>query len=293
MENNSLYFAKLYMLKENKRKKKSAKIANYILSNLENIERFTLESISAETNTGYATVCRFLKELGMSGIREFKKIMLAEKEKQKNLEIKLNTFDPNPEDSMTYNDIRTKICDFSSSVVANCNTTLDEDKIISIINMFNNANFVYFVGLGTSAVTALYAHAKMFRLKLNCACDNDIIISKMKASVMKKNDILFAISSSGRTKSIVDIAKIAHQNGAKIISISDFMRSQLAELSDISICTTIRDSSKYLDTDFPLIQGQITIIDILYSCIYNSRKRTSSAYLEKTTSAVIADKIRR
>ena len=292
MKNNSLYFARLHILKENRRKKKSAKIADYILSNLENIERFTLESISAETNTGYVTVCRFLKELGVSGIREFKKIMLAEKEKQNNLEVKLNNYDPNPEESMTYSAIRTKICDFSSSVVANCNNTLDEDKIIIIINMFNNAGFVYFVGMGTSAVTALYAHTKMLRLKLNCACDSDVIISKMKASMMKKNDILFAISSSGRTKPIVDIAKIARQNGAKVISISDFIHSQLAELSDICIYTTIRDSNKYLDIDFPLIQGQITIIDILYSCMYSLDNGISSAYLKKTTSAVISDKIR-
>lgn len=130
----------------------------------------------------------------------------------------------------------------------------------------------------------------MFRLKLNCSFDTDIIISKMKASVMKKDDVLFVISSSGRTKPIVETAKIAKQNGASIITLCDFLQSPLSEISDINICTTIRNSNKYLDMDFPLIQGQITIIDILYSCIYNQSK-ISSMMVDKTTYAVENDKI--
>lgn len=59
------------------------------------------------------------------------------------------------------------------------------------------------------------------------------------------------------------------------------------------LCDTvyIEEAEIYLDVDFPLIQGQITIIDILYSCIYNRNKALSSMKFNKTTHAVRDDKI--
>ena len=113
----------------------------------------------------------------------------------------------------------------------------------------------------------------------------------MKASVMRKSDVLFVISSSGRTKSIIETAKIAKQNGVTVITLCDYLQSPLAEISDINICTTVRDSNKYLDMDFPLIQGQITIIDIIYSCMYNQKKVSAAVRVDKTANAVKEDKI--
>lgn len=291
MENNSLYIARLCTLKNDKKKRKWSRIANYILLNIESVHSFTIEILAEKTNTSYATVCRFLKEIGVSGIKEFKRIILHEIQNHKKLELKLENYSVDNSAELSFGNISSKVCDFSASVVTNCFNSLKEELIEQIINYFNKAGFIYFVGLGTSAVTALYAYTKMFRLKLNCSFDTDIIISKMKASVMKKGDVLFVISSSGRTKPIVETAKIAKQNGASIITLCDFLQSPLSEISDINICTTIRNSNKYLDMDFPLIQGQITIIDILYSCIYNQSKISSSIMVDKTTYAVKNDKI--
>lgn len=291
MQNNSLYIARLCSLKNNKKKKKWSCIAHYILSNLENIDNFTIEMLAENTDTSYATVCRFFKEIGVSGIKKFKQIILHEMQNHKKIELKIENYSIENSEELSLKNISSKVCDFSTSVVANCFNSLKEELIEQIINYFNKAGFIYFVGLGTSAVTALYAYTKMFRLKLNCSFDTDIIISKMKASVMKKGDILFVISSSGRTKSIIETVKIAKSNGASVITLCDFLQSPLSEFSDINICTTIRNSNKYLDMDFPLIQGQITIIDILYSCIYNQNKAYSSIKFDKTTSAVKNDKI--
>lgn len=291
MENNSLYIARLCALKNNKKKKKWSRVADYVLSNLDGTNNFTIETLAEKTDTSYATVCRFLKEIGVSGIKEFKRMILHEMQNQQKLELKLENYSIEDPSERSFDSISSKVCDFSASVVANCHNALNEELTSQIISYFNKAGFIYFVGLGTSAVTALYAYTKMFRLKLNCSFDTDIIISKMKASVMKKGDVLFVISSSGRSKPIIETARIAKQNGASIITLCDFSQSPLSELSDINICTTVRDSNKYLDMDFPLIQGQITIIDILYSCIYNQNKSSSEFKISKTTSAVKNDKI--
>ena len=66
----------------------------------------------------------------------------------------------------------------------------------------------------------------------------------------------------------------------------------ISAMADISICTTVRDSNKYIDTDFPHIQGQITIVDILYAYMYNKTPAFSSRKIKETKAAVTPDKVR-
>lgn len=291
MIKNSLYIARLFMLKSNPKKKCYSKISEYILANIESIDRITIDTLAENTDTSYATVCRFLKEIGVCGMREFKKVITSEMENQKNLELKMENYSNVKSTGMSYSDTCKRVCDFSSSVVANCYDVLNEDTAEKIINLFSKANFIYFMGLGTSAVTALYAYTKLFRINTKCSVDTDTIISKMKASVLKKGDVLFVISSSGRTKPVTEAARIAKRNGVTVISLCDFVHSPLSDISDINICTTVRDSNKYIDMDFPLIQGQITVIDILYSYMYNKSRKSSDISFNQTSSAVNSDKI--
>ena len=154
MENNSLYIDRLCNLKSSNKKKKCSRIAQYILSNLEETDTFTIEIIAENTDTSYATVCRFFKEIGVSGIKEFKHIILHEMQNHKKLELKLENYSIENSLELSFENISNKVCDFSSSVVTNCFNALKEALIEQIINYFNRADFIYFVGLGTSAVTA-------------------------------------------------------------------------------------------------------------------------------------------
>lgn len=289
MQKNALYIARLYMFKENKKSKFSL-LADYCLSNIDSIDKLTITSLSEATGTSYATVCRFVREIGVSGFKEFKKIISAEAKKGRRFEIKIDNFSPEESGSPSFDLLSKKVCDFSASVVENCYDTLKEETLRRFINCFLRAKCVYFIGMGTSAVTALYAYTKLFRLKRSCSFDSDAIIAKMKSSVMENDDMLFVISSSGRTKAMVEAAENAKRNGAVIVSLCDFLVSPLSDIADINICTTLRNSNKYLDVDFPLIQGQITVIDILYSCLYNSIKDSAGHKFVKTKFAVKDDK---
>ena len=267
-------------------------LANYFLNNLANIDSLTLQVVALETNTSYATVCRFIKELGMPGFKEFKKTVGLElADASRTDDIYADTFlDFLPSDS--FSTISRHICDFAGSVISNVRTAVSDKDAARILDYFKRANHIHFFGLGTSSVSAQYAYIKFFRLKSACSYSADIVISKMTAALLKENDILFVFSSSGRTKSIIEAAKLAREQKAIVISVNDFINSPLTGLADINICTTIRDANKYIDSDFPLIQGQITIIDILHKYIYTEMQNSSAEKFSKTVSAVQADKMR-
>ena len=51
MIKNSLYIARLFMLKSNPKKKCYSKISEYILANIESIDRITIDTLAENTDT--------------------------------------------------------------------------------------------------------------------------------------------------------------------------------------------------------------------------------------------------
>lgn len=287
MMNNTLYLVRMETIRRNA-KGADAVIAEYLFSHPEKATHLTLQGLAELTHTSYATVCRFFKKLGISGFREFRQMYPSDREKEPSGKPEFLS----PADAeCPFDRIVSRITDYTTGVLSSLSHRLRQADMERAVTLLRDASLVHFVGLGTSAVTARYAYTKFFRLKPTCSCEIDTILSKMRAAQMKAGDILFAISSSGRTKSILEIAQLAKKNGASVIALSDFENSPLAAMSDIGICTTVRDSNKYIDTDFPLIQGQITIIDILYAYMCSKTPTASGRRIEETRQAVSRDKL--
>ncbi len=286
---NNLYIAKLNQLKESKKSTKS-RLAAFMISNMEKISSFTISSIAEETETSYATVCRFVQEMGFSGYKEFKKAASesSKGENQSNLVLLENFLDFTQNDN--FESISKRISDFAADVTCNSFKAISGKDARFLHDVFKNAKHIHFFGLGTSSVSAYYAYIKFFRLKSCCSYSSDIVISKMSSSLLEKGDLLFLFSSSGRTKAVIEAAKIAKTKGVTVVAISDFINTPLCRWADINICTTVRDTNKFLDTDFPLIQGQITIIDILYKYLYFRWEKSSEENKSTTLTAIKGDK---
>ena len=288
MPNNMLYLVQMDALR-GRTGTADGMIAAYLLAHPEQIDRLTVWELAEKTHTSYASVCRFFKKLGLSGFREFKKLFPATRQVQAAGDLAFSIESDVP---VTFSEISERVCEYTASVVSSLPRRLRESEIERVIEQMKKAEQIHFFGLGTSAVTAQYAYTKFFRLKNVCSFEKDIILAKMKVAQMGEGSILLAISSSGRTKSVLEIARIAQQNKATVIAICDFENSPLSAMADISICTTVRDSNKYIDTDFPHIQGQITIVDILYAYMYNKTPAFSSRKIKETKAAVTPDKVR-
>ena len=285
-------FARLNQLKESDNLHKRT-LANYFLTQADSVQRMTLMQVAEETEISYATVCRFLKEIGVSGFKEFKKTIQEEIERLKKTEHNLADDSLNFTRDDSFEFIAQRIGSFAMDVTYNSYKTVTKELAEKFFVAFNRAKQIHFFGLGTSSVAAQYAYIKFFRIKNGCSFSNDIIISKMTSSLLKKNDILFLFSSSGRTKAIVDAARIAKKEGVMVVAISDFINAPLNHLADINLCTTIRDANTYLDVDFPLIQGQVTIVDILYKYLFAQKQKEALENKETTLSVIKVDKEQR
>jgi DNA-binding MurR/RpiR family transcriptional regulator len=115
---------------------------------------------------------------------------------------------------------------------------LDYNEYNKALEALIAAKRVYFAGTGDAAAVASAAAVKFTRIGYDSQSFNDPDLMLMGASHMKKNDVYVLISHSGRTKSLVNIAKYLKSSDVTTISITNFPATPLVKNSDICIFTS-------------------------------------------------------
>ena len=87
----------------------------------------------------------------------------------------------------------------------------------------------------------------------------------MVASMMKEGDVAFVISNTGTTRSIIEIARIARDNGAVVICLTG-SESPLTHYSDVAlIVETLENTNMYTPTISRI--AALVVIDILSTSV--------------------------
>lgn len=244
--------------------KKNAKTAerrllDTVLSHLEDMDSYTISSLAKEAGVSYATVCRMLEKIGVSGFKEFKSVICSCSEEKESIA----DFDEN---RISNKKISDAIYRDAERQIKNCRSKLCGELLDKTAEKISLAGTVMFTGMGLSAVAAQYAYTEFFGVLPQCFFSNDMIMAKMKASILNKGDVLFVVSSSGTTKPVVEAAKVARSSGATVICLTDHDASPLADVSDIAVSTGSADCDKS-HSDGAFILGQMTAINVLFACV--------------------------
>lgn len=241
------------------------KVADYVLQHPREAVRLTIDELADRVQTSYATVTRFCKRSGFTGYKEFRDALVEEVLRE------APTGGWEPEQPIQRGATLPQVCDavfsFSDRVLKDSYAMLDYEIIDAAVRSLLRARRILFIGVGTSGISARYAYSKFFRLGLPCQVELDAVISKMQCSLLEAGDVLFAISSSGRSREIIESVKIAKGRGATIISLSDFAETPLSTAAEITLFTTPRNASLYKEIEMPLLIPQIALIDSLFSCL--------------------------
>ncbi|WP_237051148.1 SIS domain-containing protein [Loigolactobacillus backii] len=75
------------------------------------------------------------------------------------------------------------------------------------------------------------------------------------SGIMKKGDLVLVLSNSGNTREVNEAAKVAQKNNAKLVALTGFSKSPLAELCDLSIIvknSNFVDNSRFVNSQFAM-----------------------------------------
>ena len=134
--------------------------------------------------------------------------------------------------------------------------------------------------MGASGAIASDLQHKLQRLNLNAQAYVDPHLQAMSAAYLTEADVVLAISHSGSSRVVVDNVRIARENGAKVISLTNIGRSPLSKLADVSLFTASQET-KFRILAISSRIAELTILDCIYTYIALHTDGANSMKVEK------------
>jgi DNA-binding MurR/RpiR family transcriptional regulator len=264
------------------------RVAEYILQNPQEVLSSTIMNLSGKTGASYASINRLINRIGLSGYKELKKFLYQDIISQTVPDASSLDF----LDIITFSQgagaetICTNIYNQAAKVLEESRNIISYETLEKAAGKILAASSLCIIGTGLSGICARYAYSRFFRIGIPCYYEEDSTLYRMRTALLKRNDLLFAISSSGRSAAILECAKLARDNRVEIISLTDYAVSPLSRIAGINLFTTPRNASQFMNIDMPLVIGQIFIIDALYMiCCVKMGRRSSEIYMKTKRSA--------
>jgi RpiR family transcriptional regulator, carbohydrate utilization regulator len=133
------------------------------------------------------------------------------------------------------------------------------------VGLLQNANAIEFFGFGASGIVASDAQQKFPLFGVPCGAQQDTHQQIMVASMMRPGDVAVAISNTGRTRSVLEIARIARASGAKVIAVTG-SESPLAAECDVALIVETLDNTNIYTPTISRIAA-LVVMDILSTVV--------------------------
>lgn len=194
------------------------KVGAAVLADVPRAVQDNIASLAERAGVSEPSVTRFCRAIGCQGVRDFK-LKLAQ-----SLVVGESYLNPDISPKPTDSDLPA----YWSPILADARGALREverqltpSSIQAAAETIANARRVFTFGLGGSATTlAEEAQYRLFRYGVNVSCCPEAYFMRMTAATLSKDDVVLAISLSGRTVELIDAVNLARGYGATTIAIT-------------------------------------------------------------------------
>ena len=120
----------------------------------------------------------------------------------------------------TCGEVMTKVFQTTIQALQYTARIVNQQQLEKTVETLDKANRIVIMGMGNSAAVAKDMQHKLLRLGLNATAYDDNHMSRIVCTYLTGGDVCVCISHSGSSRDVVDAAKMAHDNGAKVISMT-------------------------------------------------------------------------
>ncbi|MDC7701148.1 transcriptional regulator HexR [Vogesella indigofera] len=231
------------------------RVAEQVLAQPYTVMQSAVSDIAASAGVSQPTVIRFCRSMGFSGLSDFKLKLAGTLVGG----VPYVHSSVRPEDPVS--EITAKVFDNTVTALLKCRNEVNPQAVDEAVELLAHARRIEFYGLGNSGIIAADAQHKFFRFGIPTVAYADSHIQIMAASVLTPDDVLVTISSSGRSRELMDAVDVALANGAKVIAIT-VPDTPLAARATVTLAV---DSPEDSETYSPMLSRilHLVLIDIL------------------------------
>lgn len=249
-------------------------VAMYIVDNPEKIIHLSVAALAEACGVSDPTVVRTCQKLGFSGYQSLKlELAQAIVSPSESVHEEIS-----PEDDIQL--VIGKVFQSAAYALQFTRDTLEAGEMEAAACTLMNARKIVVLGLGASGPIVMDLHHKLLRLGLNVAAYTDSHLQAIACSYLDERDAVFAISHSGRSRSVVDNTQLAKRCGAKIITLTSSGRSPLSKLATISL-STVSSETRYRMVAISSRVAALSVVDSIYTYIAMRSDNGKSLRIEK------------
>ncbi len=264
-------------------RKSEVKVAQYVLQHPNEVVHYSISGLADLVGVSDPTVIRFCRAVGFKGFQDFK-IFLAQ-----SVIPTVRTIHEAMDGNEEVPDLVRKVFESNTNAIMSTLSTLDHPVLERMIETFSKAEKILFFGLGGSAVIAMDAYHKFFRVGIGCEYFTDSHMAIMAASMMKPSQVFVVISHSGATRDIVKALEVARQAGAVTLAIVSHEKTPVARAAD-AVLTVASYESHYRFEPMSSMIAQMSVIDVLAVGVSLNRREETIENLNKTRIALASER---
>ncbi len=263
------------------------KVANYILKNVDEVIHLSITKLAEISGVSEATVVKFCQRIGYTGYQQLK-INLARSSDGKRTEHEHIYDEIEPGDNIEV--IINKIFQIYSQSFSNTKKLVKEMDVKACIDIILESKRMFLFGFGASGIVALDAELKFKRINHTVQALLDNHTQKTVGSLLNKDDLVIAISDSGRTRELIESIKVVKDTSAKVLVITSNLGSPLTEYADHVLLTSSKETP-FRGSALASRMAQLAIIDLLFLGVATQEYEDSSKAIEKTRKVILPNKM--
>jgi RpiR family carbohydrate utilization transcriptional regulator len=248
------------------------KLGDFILTEPQKVLYLTITELARESETSEASVTRLCRHLGCKGYTEFKMALALDIQQSQPAAVA-------SEDSID------ELVEESVQALRDTGKLINRDVLQQAGLALHEATSVQIYGVAASAIMGDYLHYKLLRLGKSAQLFSDMHRAAMNAATLGERDLVVAISSSGSTKDLLHVVKLAKKRNARVLLLSNTLRSPLADLADL-LLVAAKPEGPLSAGSLNAKVGAMLLVEVLVGELITRDSRYASAS-QQTASATL------
>lgn len=255
-----------------------SEIASYILNNKDAVTKLKIQELADILFISKSAIHRFVKKIGFNGFNDLKVSIAKENADllENNSYINVNypfQAKDNPRQ------IAFKLLELYEKAIKDTFEYVDLDQIKAVSKLIDSADVIDVYTHAHNSNIAENFQDKMLSIGRSVNCPSSFYNQRLTVLASNQKHVAIILSYSGKATFILPIVKKLYEKGVKVIQIGKAGSNYYSQYVTYHLSISDSENNRDRMSQFSSHIAMQYIMDVLYSCIYNEKRKKNTKYI--------------
>ena len=255
-----------------------SEIASYILNNKDEITKLKIQELADILFISKSAIHRFVKKIGFNGFNDLKVSIAKENADLLENNSYINVNYPFQEKDNP-RQIAFKLLELYEKAIKDTFEYVDLDQIKAVSQLIDSADVIDVYTHAHNSNIAENFQDKMLTIGKSVNCPSSFYNQRLTVLASDQKHVAIILSYSGKATFILPIVKKLYEKGVKVIQIGKAGSNYYSQYVTYHLSISDSENNRDRMSQFSSHIAMQYIMDVLYGCIYNVRRKKNTKYI--------------